>query len=108
RPQEGDRLGGGEACNLRGARAGRERRVEEVDVEREENGPLADPLAHGARVPVRPECAQLLARDHREPSARASARSPAENSEPRIPACTEAAGSSSPSSTARLKVVPWK
>jgi hypothetical protein len=40
--------------------------------------------------------------------ARASSRSEAAKSDPRIPACTEAAGSMSPSSAARLNVVPWK
>ena len=42
------------------------------------------------------------------PSARASSRSDAAYSEPRIPACTDAPGSIRPSSAARLNVVPWK
>src|SRR5204862_4760289 len=66
RTQERQRLRRGEAPDLGGARAGRERRVEEVDVEGEEHRTDADRLPDEVAVALRPERAQLVGREDGE------------------------------------------
>ena len=64
--QESDGLGRREARHLGRSRARRKRGIEEVDIEREEDGAIADALAHGSCIAVGPERAQLFARDDGE------------------------------------------
>src|SRR5262245_56785931 len=66
RPEERDRLSSRETSHLGSSRSRSERGIEKVDVEREEDGPGADSLAHGLGVPLGSQRAQLLARDDDE------------------------------------------
>ena len=47
----------------------RDRRVHDVDVERQEGGPVADAVAHSGRIGIRAQRAKLLALDDLEPPA---------------------------------------
>src|SRR5262249_35023283 len=67
RPEERDRPGCREPGHLGRPRTRRERGVEEVDVEGEEGGPIADALVNCPRVRGGTEGAKLLARHDREP-----------------------------------------
>ena len=108
RAEELDCLRGGEARHFGRARSGRIGRVEEVDVEGEEDRPVGDALAHELAVRLGAESAKLLARDHVEAERAAVVEVQPWKSGPRMPACTDAIASISPSSTARRNVVPWK
>ena len=66
RAQEAERLTSRQAAGLRGAGARRERGVEHVDVEGEEERSIADPLPHARRVLLGTECDELVARDDLE------------------------------------------
>src|SRR5437764_3767066 len=66
RAEEGERLGRREAADLRSARAGGERRVEDVDVEGEEDGPTADAFADETRGAAGPVVPKLVAREDDE------------------------------------------
>ena len=88
--------------------AGRVGRVDEVDVEREERRPAPTRArtrsAYSAGLTGAPARCQVSIS---MPSVACIARSSGPYSEPRIPACSERAGSIRPSSSARRNSVPW-
>src|SRR5262249_45008182 len=110
--EEAEPLRGREAGHFRGSRTGRERRVEEVDVEREKHRSRPDCLPDQLRIrgasPPAPSGRTPSLSTTVKPSSRAAPMPRAAYPEPRTPAWTDALASSNPSSTARLNVVPWK
>ena len=65
--QHGEQLAAGQAAGLRGAGAGRVRRVEHVDVDRDVDGTVADPLrAMRSTMPAHAEVVGVGGGDHLE------------------------------------------
>ena len=93
RAHERDRLVRQQAADLGRAGRGRERRVDHVDVERQERRPVAHARAHPRRrtragVQVRSSSQDTISKPH----ARGSSRSDAAYSDPRMPASSERVG----------------